>query len=108
MIDEEDSSFSTEEEVTFSELLANVMLNDEIIITIAPEDVERVKTGIKNTKAKQTAKMKEDGLPTNTGEMLSFTSTPSVKHKDMVDLKIILSRKSTVKIKALTIPDGDF
>ena len=96
-----------EEEVTFSELLANVMLNDEIIITIAIEDVERVKTGIKNTKAKQAAKMKEEGLAVDTST-LSFIVSNSEDYDGMADLKIILSRKSTVKIKQMKIPDGEF
>lgn len=96
-----------EEEVTFSELLANVMLNDEIVITIAIEDVERVKTGIKNTKAKQAAKMKEEGLAVD-NSTLSFIVSDSEDYEGMADLKIILSRKSTVKIKQMKIPDGEF
>lgn len=96
-----------EEEVTFSELLANVMLNDEIIITIALEDVERVKTGIKNTKAKQASKMKEEGLAVD-NSTLSFVVEESKDYDGMADLKIILSRKSTVKIKQMKIPDGEF
>lgn len=96
-----------EEEVTFSELLANVMLNDEIVITIAIEDVERVKTGIKNTKAKQAAKMKEEGLAVD-NSTLSFIVSDSEDYDGMADLKIILSRKSTVKIKQMKIPDGEF
>lgn len=96
-----------ESEVTFSELLANVLLNDEIIITIEPHDVERVKTGIKNTKAKQAARMKEEGLAPDSST-LTFNAYASKNFPDMIDLHIILSRKSTVKIKALNIPDGEF
>ena len=99
--------YMDEEEVTFSELLANVMLNDEIVITIAIEDVERVKTGIKNTKAKQAAKMKEEGLAVD-NSTLSFIVSDSEDYDGMADLKIILSRKSTVKIKQMKIPDGEF
>lgn len=98
---------SEEEEVTFSELLANVMMNDEIIITIAAEEVERVKTGIKNTKAKQASKMKEEGLAVD-NSTLSFVVSSSKDFEGMADLKIILSRKSTVKIKQMKIPDGEF
>lgn len=113
MLAEEDGDFPSdmnqegEEEVTFAELLANVMLNDEIIITISPEEVERTKTGIKNTKAKQAARMKDEGLAVD-NSVLSFIVTESKDFPGMADLKIILSRKSTVKIKKLTIPDGEF
>jgi hypothetical protein len=96
-----------DEDITFAELLSNVMLNDEIIITILPEDVERTKTGIKNTKAKQAAKMKDDGLAVD-NSVLSFIATDSKDFVGMIDLKIILARKSTVRIKQLVVPDGNF
>lgn len=115
MLAEEDGDFPEvpdyeedgEEEITFAELLANVMLNDEIIITIPPEDVERTKTGIKNTKAKQAAKMKDEGLAVD-NSVLSFIVAESKAFPGMSDLKIILSRKSTVKIKKMVVPDGNF
>ncbi len=51
-----------EEELTFSELYSSVLLNGVVVITIPKAEVERVKTGLKNVKAKQAIKMKEDGL----------------------------------------------
>lgn len=94
------------ERMTFSELLATVALNEEIVITIAAEDVERVKTGLKNVKAKQAAKMKEEGL-TPDSSTLSFIASPTKDNGD-VDLKILLNHKSTVLIKKITVPDGEF
>lgn len=94
------------EELTFAELLATVTLNEEVIITIPEEEVERVKTGIKNIKAKQAAKMKEEGIlpPQDT---LSFSTTERNEEGD-VDLKIILNKKSTIAVKKIVIPDGEF
>lgn len=94
------------ERMTFAEILATVALNDEIIITIAAEDVERVKTGLKNVKAKQAAKMKEDGLTPDSSTLSFITSEPNAD--DDVDLKIMLNHKSTVLIKKIAIPDGEF
>jgi len=100
------SDMTDEEEMTFSDILGNVMINDEIIITISAADIERTKTGIKNTKAKQAAKMKEDGLPIDTS-VLSFYVLPS-DIEGMADLKIVLARKSTVRVRKVVIPSGEF
>lgn len=94
------------ERMTFAEILATVALNDEIIITIAMEDVERVKTGLKNVKAKQAAKMKEEGLTPDSSTLSFVVSEPN--EDDDVDLKILLNHKSTVLIKKVVIPDGEF
>lgn len=94
------------ERMTFAEILATVALNDEIIITIAMEDVERVKTGLKNVKAKQATKMKEEGLTPDSSTLSFVVSEPN--EDDDVDLKIMLNHKSTVLIKKVVIPDGEF
>ena len=100
---------STEtEEIAFSELYASVLLNEEIIITIPPEEVERVKTGLKNLKAKQASRMKEDGLVPDPS-IFAFNILP-IKDESLkdsyVDLSIQLSRKSVVKIAGIRIPDN--
>ena len=100
---------STEtEEIAFSELYASVLLNEEIIITIPPEEVERVKTGLKNLKAKQASRMKEDGLIPDPSIFAFNTFPPKDESlKDSyVDLSIQLSRKSVVKIAGIRIPDN--
>lgn len=94
------------EDITFAELLATVMLNDEVIITIPFSEVDRVKTGLKNVKAKQALKMKEEGLTPDIST-LSFSLSEQDKDGD-VDLKIILSRKSTIRVKKIFIPDSEF
>jgi len=102
-----------EQELSFEEILTTVMMNDEIIIVIPTEEVERVKTGLKNAKAKQAAKMKEDGLlpdPSNLS-FLTFPYAPNEEEEQegtYTQLKIILSRRGTIKVKEVIIPDGDF
>jgi 5-bromo-4-chloroindolyl phosphate hydrolysis protein len=93
--------------MTFAEILATVALNDEIIITINGEDVDRVKTGLKNVKAKQAAKMKEEGLVPDSSTLAFIVSKP-INDEGDVDLKIILNQKSTVRIKKIVVPDGEF
>lgn len=106
----EEQLFTEEEEMSFSELYAAAAINGEVVITIPPEEVERVKTGLKNFKAKQAAKMKEDGLIPDPS-VFTFIQRECLDEsmrENFVDLSIQLTRKSTVKIAKLRIPDQDF
>jgi 5-bromo-4-chloroindolyl phosphate hydrolysis protein len=94
-------------EMSYGEIYSNVALNDEIIITIPLEEVEKVKTGIKNFKNKQNTRMKEDGLEPD-DSVLNFKENLSPEFQGMVDLKIYLTRKSTVRVAKLVIPEKDF
>lgn len=96
-----------EEELSFSELLASATLNGEIIITIPKEETTRVKTGLKNTKAKQAQKFKDDGLVPDPS-VFTFYEKDSEDMEGYVELTIILSRKSTVKVAKMVIPSDDF
>ena len=98
------------EELSFLEIYSSVMLNNEIIITIPIEEVERVKTGLKNLKAKQATKMKEEGLVPDPS-VFTFSERPCEEEefKDThVDLNIQLSRKSIVKVARIRVPDDNF
>ena len=107
MITDEEYEDSGEEELSFSELLASATLNGEIVITIPKEEVIRVKTGLKNAKAKQANKFKEEGLIPDPSTF-TFYEKDSEDVEGYTDLTIILSRKSTVKVAKITIPSDDF
>jgi len=96
------------DELSFSEIFAAVTLNGEVVITIPPEEIERVKTGLKNLKAKQAAKFKEDGLIPDPS-VLTFVERPSTdkEYEGYVDLSVQLSRRSVVKVAKMRIPDQD-
>ena len=100
---------SRDEELTFSELYASVMLNGEVVITIPPEEVERVKTGLKNLKAKQAAKMKEEGLVPDPSvfTFIERESTDEEFKDSFIDLSIQLTRRSVIKIAKMRIPDNE-
>ncbi len=96
-----------EKEISYAEILASTALNSEIIITVYHEEVERTKTGLKNLKAKQIAKIKEEGiLPPQ--ETLEFSESPSKEYEGYIDLRIMLKQKAIVKIKGMKIPDNEF
>lgn len=92
-------------ELTTSELFAAIIMNGEVVITVPSEEVERIKTGLKNLKAKQAAKMKEDGLVPDPST-LSFIERPT-DNSLFVDLSISLVRKSVIKILKMRIPDNE-
>ena len=98
------------EELTFSEIYASVMMNEEVVITIPLEEVERVKTGLKNLKAKQASKLKEEGLLPDPS-VFTFVER-ECEEEDLkglfTDLSIQLARRSTVKIVKMRIPDKEF
>jgi hypothetical protein len=99
-----------EEEVSFSEIYASAALNGEVVITIPPEELERVKTGLKNFKAKQAQKMKAEGLMPDPSVFI-FTERECLDadfRDNFIDLSIQLARKSTVKVAKIRIPENDF
>lgn len=93
------------EEMSYAEIYASVQLNNEIVITVPVEEEERVKIGIKNVKAKQALKFKEDGLPVDPS-VLSFTTTKSKEYENAVDLTITLTRKAMVPVFKIRIPES--
>lgn len=99
-----------EEELSYAEIYASAALNGEIIITIATEEIERVKVALKNFKAKQASKMKEDGLLPDSSTftfLVKECKDPSLRD-NFSDLSIQLTRKSTVRVKKIVIPDQEF
>lgn len=95
----------TEEELTYGELLATLALNGELVITIPSEEEARVTIGLKNLKAKQSIKAKEEGL-VSMEEVFTFHSSPSTEYQDCINLHITLKRRGVVKIKKMVIPDN--
>lgn len=95
------------EELTYGEILANLAMNEEIIIVIPVDKEEEVKTGLKNLKSRQATRMEKEGLP-KPEEILQFDSTPSKEYEDCINLRIVLKKKGIVPIKKMIIPDNSF
>jgi hypothetical protein len=95
-----------EDELSYSELYSTALLNGEVIITIAIEDEEKTKTGIKNYKSKMNQKLKDDNLAIDSS-IISFASRTSTEFEGCVDLSILVQKRGTVKIKAMKIPEQE-
>lgn len=92
------------EELTYSDMYASLLLNGEITFTILAEDVEKVKVGIKNCKARQAKKDKDEGLVPDTG-ILEFESKENKEIEGVVDLTITYSKRHAIRVFKTTIPE---
>lgn len=103
MIDDDDV-----DGMTYEDIYGAVLLNEEIIVTIAPEDEDKIKTGVKNYKAKRNKKAKEEGLPIDEGTLM-FSSVPSSDplFRGKLDLKIFMEQKARVPVFKLHIPEKE-
>lgn len=101
------SIMESEEELSYGEILANLAMNEELVITIPLDKEEEVKTGLKNLKSRQNAKLIKENLP-KPQETLEFSSAKSKEYEDCVDLRIILRKKGAVLVKKMVIPDNSF
>ncbi len=99
-------SEAAEDELSYGELYSTALLNGEVIITIAIEDEEKTKTGIKNYKNKNNQKLKEDNLPID-NSIISFASSTSEEFDGCVDLSIMVTKRGTVKVRAMRIPENE-
>lgn len=104
---EDNSKERTNEEISYEEILSTLALNGEVILTIPAELVETLKSGIKNCKSKQAARLKEDGLMPDQST-LSFNVQNSEEYEGAVDVKVILERKGVIPIIKMTLPDNTF
>jgi hypothetical protein len=105
---EDNEDYGEGEELSFTELLASVMLNEEIIITIPKDEVVRVKNGLKNTKTKQATRFKEDGLAVDPSTLVFVERPPSNNDDEFIDLSIQLVRRGTIKVAKIVVPNQDF
>ena len=95
------------EDLSYEEILANLMMNQELIITIPIEKETAVRNGLKNMKSKQNARMKAEGLaPDNS--VLEFFSYPSKEYPECVDLRIELKNKAVIRVKKMVVPSNSF
>ena len=92
--------------VSYAEILAAAVLNDEVVITIPMENEERVKNGIKGYKSKQATKNRKEGQPVD-NSILSFMSRPSKEFLGYVDLSVISQSRGVVRVKKMSIPEND-
>jgi len=90
--------------LSLMEIYNNVVSNGEIIVTIPEEEEEALRKGLASVKAKQNAKLKDAGLPTDKST-LSYTVTKSKEHEAAIDVHILLSKKAAITVISMKLPD---
>lgn len=97
--------------MTLSDIYMQILANNEIILTIPADEEERLRKGLAGVKAKTNKKLLEEGLPVE-NSTLSYSVTPSKdeagKERDgIVDVQICLSKKYTITVFDLKLPDNE-
>lgn len=109
MIDSSSTPPVIDDEVTplsLTEIFNQVVANDELIVTIPANEEQALRTGLAGVKAKQNTKLKENGLQPDKST-LSFTVTPHKTLPDVIDVHIVLSKKQTITVLAIKLPDNE-
>lgn len=92
--------------LTFQEIYAAVLLNGEIIITVPAEVVDKVKQGLKNFKAKQAIRDRDNGVQPDSSTLSFKVASSSIV--GAVDMRVSLTSKNLIPIIKLQIPDQTF
>lgn len=92
--------------LSLTEIYNQVVANDEIILTIPASEEQALRTGLAGVKAKQNTKLREAGLQTDKST-LSFTVTPHKTAPDAINVHIVLSKKQTITVLAIKLPDNE-
>lgn len=88
------------------EIYNQVLANSEIILTIPAAEEHALRTGLAGVKAKQNAKLKASGLQPDTST-LSYNVTPSKASEGAIDVHIVLSKKQTITVLSVRLPDDE-
>jgi hypothetical protein len=104
---DEEASANTEEgseELSVQDIYHQLVLEEEIILTMYDTEAEELRSGLIQVKAKEVAKLKEQGIaPDNL--TLKFTKNPVKDRPEIVKLHIALTKKKTFSILSITKPE---
>lgn len=79
----------------------------ELILTIPAEEEEKLRKGLASVKAKQNAKLRDQGLPIDTS-VLGFLSAPSEDFAGAMQITVTLAKRSGITILNKEFPDPTF
>lgn len=114
LVDLDDEAFEEEDsstEYNMRELMDQVYLHKDLIITIPTEQVNILKQGLITRKAKDNTKLRENGI-LSVGDVLSFLVYPSKDKEDkeiegISEVRIKLGPKKSVNVLAIRIPSNE-
>lgn len=100
----------TTEELSLSDLWRDLMVRGDIVLEVDSVDVERIRKGLSGIKAKETAKLREAGMPDDSAilEFIVHTTTDLPDwNPSHARLEILLKRRAVVKVHKIYYPDTE-
>lgn len=100
-----------ETDLSLADIYNQLQVHGELIITIPAGEEKTLRTGLAGVKAKQNAKLKASGLPTDTAT-LSYTILPHKNEDgtvavDVIDVQILLSKRTQITVLGIRRPDSE-
>jgi len=94
--------------MTVQELYAQLLMSDELILTVEAHAIEEIKKGLISVKGKENSKLKAKNMPTDESK-LSITLLKSEEDTppNMVRIHIALARRKSFTIAKIEAP-SDF
>ena len=96
------------EEFTISQIFADLLLSEgELIVVIPKLEDNKLRKGLSALKAKQNAKLRENGIEADGTKLEFIVIEDKALPKELVRLRILLKEPSTVRVYEKLIPDGE-
>lgn len=107
-LDEDDTTFQDDAGTSydFAELLAAVQESKDLILTVPKDQVEALKVGLSNKKAKENKKMKAAGLavPRDALDYIVYEAGDDKKDKTM-HVRVKYGPRTQINILKMELPD---
>lgn len=97
---------STDTELSLTDIYNKLLAHGELILTIPIDQEQDLRKGLTWTKAKQNKRIKEAGLQPDNAS-LSFTILPSTGKPELIDIHVVLAKKSSITIVDIKLPDPE-
>lgn len=92
--------------LTLNDIYIMLMEKEDITIEVASEWLHRIRKGVSTIKAKNNAKLKAAGLPTD-GSRVEYKIIESNLYNETVKLKIWLVKPEAIPIHGIVISSSD-
>jgi hypothetical protein len=107
--DESNDLEDEENQLTLNEILAQVLLSDEIVITVLRTDVDSIQAGLIGIKAKENRKLRAKGVPIDSSRF-TFEIVEDADDKNLKDyeckLRISLIKRRSFNVRKIETPSG--
>lgn len=92
--------------MTLHDLYAELILKDELIITVPTADIDSIKAGLISVKGKENSKLRSKGMPVDNSK-LTVTLLPAKEDTQagFTRVHLVLAKRKTYHIAKIETPD---